>query len=147
MTELLKQADEKMMPSDDYTPLRRQFCALRNLYMLQEKRLSELSRRDYSLQEASLKKLEISLESERDMNDTLTKELEALSTKVRQQEWQLIPKDVEEYVFYWVTDGEDVVQAEKTRCGWREADSGSISIYEPTYYKRIIYPTKPKEEA
>ena len=59
----------------DYETLVRQFRSLVHLFNLQEKRLIEYSRRDYSVSDARLKELEALLESEKEMNAILTKEL------------------------------------------------------------------------
>ncbi len=61
--------------AEDYETLVKQFKSLVELFNMQEKRLIEYSRRNYSVSEARLKELETALESEKQMNAILTKEL------------------------------------------------------------------------
>ena len=50
------------------------YNAMVSLLLLLEERCSELERKDYSMRESELKKLHALLESEKDMNNQLTKE-------------------------------------------------------------------------
>ena len=62
-------------PAKDYSLLLQQFKSMVFLYNALEKRYLELSRKDYLLQEARLNELQIALDSEKEMNSILTKEL------------------------------------------------------------------------
>jgi hypothetical protein len=69
---------ENFKPVDDYEGLRKQFSALNNLYQSLSRENTHYRNIDYSLSEARLNHLELVIESERAMNETLTNENESL---------------------------------------------------------------------
>lgn len=69
-------------PSDDYTLLRKQFGSLKTMLNCVHQQLSFYQKKDYSLNESRLNSLEKSIESEREMNATLTDENQNLTRKL-----------------------------------------------------------------
>ena len=72
---------EKFIPSQEYSGLLRQAYALHTLLTGHEKELAILRKRDYDTSEVVIKRLESELESEREMNESMTNELEGLDPK------------------------------------------------------------------
>lgn len=66
----------KANPADNYDDLKKQFCALKTVVNCKSKELSFYKDKDYKLSEDRLRELEASIESEREMNAQLTKELD-----------------------------------------------------------------------
>ncbi len=66
----------KFTPSTDYALLKRQAYALHSMLCSQERELNIYRKKDYTLSKSKLDSLKESLDSEREMNATLTQELE-----------------------------------------------------------------------
>ena len=66
----------KASPAENYDDLKKQFYALKTIVNCKSKELSFYKDKDYKLSEDRLRELEASLESEREMNAQLTKELD-----------------------------------------------------------------------
>lgn len=66
--------DDKIKPSDTYEGLLRQFCAMKSLLSSMENELKFYRNKDYSLSENRLRQLEEALDSEKEMNDILTRQ-------------------------------------------------------------------------
>lgn len=79
-TELKLKHFPHVKPADDYKTLRKQFGSLLTFASAGQDMLSVYMQKDYDLSEKRLKALEMSLESERDMNNELTNEIEQLRT-------------------------------------------------------------------
>ena len=68
---------KKFKPHDTYELLRKQAFAMHQLLISYEAQLHRLTKKDYSMSKATLRRLEEELESERAMNELLTNELES----------------------------------------------------------------------
>ena len=69
---------ENAQPSETYEGLRTQFFAMKNLLLSMEKELSIYKKMSFDLSSSRLDELQKSLESEKEMNFILTKEIESL---------------------------------------------------------------------
>jgi len=85
MTSKQRQTHREIIPADNYESLLRQFSALKSLNFYLEEQLTFYRNKDYTLSELRLKSLESQLESEKEMNAILTRELDDQTQKEDQE--------------------------------------------------------------